>query len=278
MERRWIKLNESKLNKENNESLERIWKIRDYIQDLEDVKDEIVEFLSSEADIDNSTRNIWISDAKEFYFSTVTAWEMLHFTLRGIKNHLDDSKGFLYRAKSRLAQSASELKIIDEKKIDKMISKATLAFEKCWDAFRIEYKLMEPDIKVTKPIPRVIKKSNHEYQLPCSICGKIAVDYRIGIGQFDKEEKLLFRGIIFGTSLNKRLADHLFEIMENEDIAGAHDFMKNHHSYEGLDAYCPECDKIYCWNHYKLEEEWDEGFYDCTYGECPEGHKRMIDD
>jgi len=58
----------------------------------------------------------------------------------------------------------------------------------------------------------------------------------------------------------------------------AKEFMRKYHSYEGIDAYCPECDRIYCWNHYKLEEEWDEGFYDCTYGECPKGHKRMIDD
>ena len=278
MEKGCIILNETKLNKENNESLERIWKIRDYIQELEDVKDEIVEFLSSEADLDNGTRNIWISDAKEFYFSTVTAWEMLHFTVRDIKNHLDDSKGFLYSAKSRLAQSISELKILDDKHIFKMITKANVAFEKCWDAFQREFKLMEPDIIIEKPVPRVIKKSNHEYQLLCSICGEIAVDFKIGIGQFDKEEKLLYRGIIIGTSLNKGLAEEVFEILGNEDLTRVHEFMKNHHSYEGVDAYCPECDKIYCWNHYKLEEEWDEGFYDCTYGECPKGHRRMIDD
>lgn len=279
MGKRCIMLNETKLNKNINESLERIWKIRDYIQELEDVKDEIIGFLNSDDDdIDNATENVWISDAKEFYFSVVTAWEMLHFTVRGMKNHLNDSKGFLYRAKSRLAQSISELKTFDERKISKLITKANAAFEKCWNAFQREYKLMEPDINVMKPVPRVIKKSNHEYQLPCSICGEIAVDYRIGVGQFDKAEKLLYRGIICGTSLNKGLADDLFEILENEDIAGVHEFMKNHHSYEGLDAYCPECDNIYCWNHYKLEEEWDEGFYDCTYGECPKGHRRMIDD
>ena len=272
-------LNDTKFNKIDNESLERIWRIRDYIQELEDVKDEIIEYIGSDDDIDNGTKNIWISDAKEFYFSTVTAWEMLHFTIRGMKNHLDDSKGFLYRAKSKLTQSISELKIFEEqKKLTKLIKKAEAAFEKCWNAFQNEFKLKEPEINIIEPIPRVIKKSNHEYQLPCSICGEIAVDYKIGIGQFDKEEKLLYRGITCGTSLNKRLVDKLFEILENENIAGAHEFMRKYHSYEGIDAYCPECDKIYCWNHYKLEEEWEEGFYDCTYGECPKGHKRMIDD
>ncbi len=274
-----IKLNETNLNKIDKESLERIWKIRDYIQELEDIKDEIIGFLSSDEDIDNGTRNIWILDAKEFYFSTVTAWEMLHFTVRGMKNHLDDSKGFLYRAKSSLAKSISELKIFEkEKSLTKLITNAKLAFEKCWNAFQREYKLIEPEIRIMKPISRVIKKSNHEYQLPCSICGETGVEFKIGVGQFDKEEKLLYRGIIFGTSLNKRLAKEAFEILENEDIARIHEFMKNYHSYEGVDAYCPECDKIYCWDHYNIEEEWDEGFYDCTYGQCPNGHRRMIDD
>ncbi|MBI4280420.1 MAG: hypothetical protein HY660_18360 [Armatimonadetes bacterium] len=25
-------------------------------------------------------------------------------------------------------------------------------------------------------------------------------------------------------------------------------------------------------------EEWDAGFYDCSYGTCPNGHRRIIDD
>jgi len=45
-----------------------------------------------------------------------------------------------------------------------------------------------------------------------------------------------------------------------------------------IDAFCPDCDKIYCRNHYNVTEEWDEGYYDCSYGICPKGHRRMIDD
>ncbi len=47
---------------------------------------------------------------------------------------------------------------------------------------------------------------------------------------------------------------------------------------EVLDAYCPECYKIYCRAHYDINEKWEEGFYDCSYGTCPNGHRRMIDD
>ena len=42
--------------------------------------------------------------------------------------------------------------------------------------------------------------------------------------------------------------------------------------------YCPDCDLNYCridWRTYVLM---DEGFYDCTMGICPDGHRHMVDD
>ena len=84
--------------------------------------------------------------------------------------------------------------------------------------------------------------------------------------------------ITYETSLNIALANDLFSILQKKDLLGVHNFMKKYHSYEGVDAYCPECNKIYCWEHYNAREEFDDGFYDCTYGECPNGHRRMIDD
>ncbi|MFX1478459.1 MAG: hypothetical protein ACFFCI_10020, partial [Promethearchaeota archaeon] len=74
------------------------------------------------------------------------------------------------------------------------------------------------------------------------------------------------------------LAEKLFKLLQKKDLRGVHNFMKEHHTYEGLDAYCPECNKIYCWEHYNAKEEYDDSFYDCTMGICPKGHERMIDD
>ncbi|MGQ0602022.1 MAG: hypothetical protein ACT4QE_10045 [Anaerolineales bacterium] len=65
--------------------------------------------------------------------------------------------------------------------------------------------------------------------------------------------------------------------------------------------HCRECDKVYCekcWHGRKRSLRWrtafavlsrqqswrigplqfDEGFYDCTYGTCPAGHKQIVDD
>ena len=47
---------------------------------------------------------------------------------------------------------------------------------------------------------------------------------------------------------------------------------------DGLDFYCPECDRMYCEAHFRCVPQWDEGFYDCTLGICPEGHERIVDD
>ena len=45
--------------------------------------------------------------------------------------------------------------------------------------------------------------------------------------------------------------------------------------------YCPACDRCYCLDHWDVEAVFDSdfaGWYDCSYGTCPQGHRRMIDD
>jgi len=268
------------MNSENSNMLEKIWKLRDFVQNLEDLKEEIINHLKILKDLDDSARNIWISDVTEFFYSTVSAWEVLT-TITEEKSNLkiiDDSKSFLYAARNRLSQIISQLNIFDSQKSSTLIEKTEKAFKECWDAFWIIFKKLFPDKEIIKPTETVIKISDLEYHLPCSVCGKTAVNFKIGYGRLDEKESLVFRGITLETSLNVELANVLFKILQNEDLLSIHIFMKRYHSFEGMDAYCPECDKIYCWEHFNAWEEYDDGFYDCTYGECPKGHKRMIDD
>jgi len=267
---------DEKIN-ENNKSLERIWKIRDYIQELEDIKEGIINFLNSRKKLDEVTKNLWISDVKDFYYNTISAWEMLNSSAKGNLKYLDNSKGFLHAARGRLAKSISELKYYKEELVFNLIKEVESSFEKCWNAFYAEFERLAPP-KKTKPIPRIIKVSGSEYHLPCSVCGKISIKCKIGFGRFDDHESLVYSGITHSRSLKKNLANDLFEILKNENFLGAHQFMREHMCYEGLDAYCPKCDKIYCWEHYNARAEYDDGFYDCTCGTCPNGHRRMIDD
>jgi len=256
--------------------LKRIWKIRDYIQELEDIKDGIIDFLNSRKKLDEVTKNLWISDVKGVYSATVSAWELLNNMVSiGKLKHLDNSRHFLHMARGRLAKSISELQFFKEEIVFSLIKVVEIRFEKCWNAFYFEFEMLIP---IIKPLTRIIKVSDSVYHLLCSICGKISVVYRIGVGRFDEQESLIYTGITHSRSLRKDLANELFDILKNENLLEVHQFMQKYHSQEDLDAYCPKCDKIYCWDHFKAREEYDDGFYDCTCGECPNGHRRMIDD
>jgi hypothetical protein len=260
--------------------LEKIWNLRDNVQNLEDIKEEIVNHLIYLKELDDSTRNIWTSDVKEFFYNTVSAWELLATITEEEPNlkNIDNSKSFLYAARNHLSKIISELNIFPSQKTSKLIEKSEKAFKECWEAFWIIFENLLLEKEIMKPAKRVIKVSDLEYILPCSVCGKIAVVFKIGYGRLDEKESLVFRGITLETSLNVELVKILFKVLQNNDLLDAHNFMKKYHSNEGMDAYCPECNKIYCWEHYDAREEYDDGFYDCTYGECPKGHKRMIDD
>ena len=271
-------MNDDEKINEKNKIIERIWKIRDYIQELEDIKEGILQFLLSRKKLDDVTKNLWISDVKDFYYNTVSAWEMLNSVATGNLKYVADSKNILHIARGRLAKAISELRFYKEELVLNLVKAVETVFEKCWNAFYFEFESLTPSKKIIKPIARIIKASKSEYHLPCSVCGKITVDYKIGYGRFDKKESLVYSGITHSRSLRKDLANELFEILKNEDLPRVHQFMKKYHSIEGLDAYCPKCDNIYCWEHYNAREEYDDGFYDCTMGECPVGHRRMIDD
>ena len=125
----------------------------------------------------------------------------------------------------------------------------------------------------------------HDYELSCSVCGAVAMRFTLGEpvetfhGTVGSDRVVACRGITGATSFADdnphRFLDHL--------AAGA---IANAHAYAqqtvlgppGLDAYCPECDRIYCAAHYAGEDIFDESFYDYTIGTCPKGHRRMIGD
>jgi hypothetical protein len=49
-------------------------------------------------------------------------------------------------------------------------------------------------------------------------------------------------------------------------------------NFEYTPFWCPSCGVSYCDEHYRSWITFDDGFYDATYGECPQGHERMLDD
>ena len=50
---------------------------------------------------------------------------------------------------------------------------------------------------------------------------------------------------------------------------------------EFVPAWCPRCGASYCQGHWRLEVAGADdhpGWYEATYGTCPEGHRRKLDD
>lgn len=127
------------------------------------------------------------------------------------------------------------------------------------------------------PSLRVIQLAADSFELPCSVCGKIAVK----IQPTGSEEKILkgviCKGIARSFSLDQAHLQDIFRWLAAGDIAAFHAYLEPIIE-GGVDAYCPLCDRVYCGVHYNTRQEFDEWFYDCCRGVCPQGHERLLDD
>jgi len=244
---------------------------------LEKVKDRMIEFLNSRETIDASTQRIWIADVKEAYYNVVAGWQMLDAATKGEKKYAESSQQFLEAAKRRVDQCISELRSIGGIPALELESTLHKTFTACYTAMVTELTPYLDEPQPNPPQSRVLKIDEKEYHLPCMVCGEIAVVF--SFGESLGESEVIYKGITHQTSLGRSMNKALIRCLNDQNIAGIHSLVKEKRTMEdGLDAYCPACDKIYCKRHYQVTAEWDAGYYDCSYGICPEGHKRIIDD
>jgi len=254
-----------------------IWAIRDSIQELEDIKDEIISYFQKNLELKESEEHPWVSDTKAAYYNVVGAWQMLNScTRQKPEDHAkkaNNSLKFLNVAKSHLGQSASELRALNEKEALNLEKKWKKTFEKCYSSITKQLERFLDSSSDESPTEIIVKRDEGAYTLSCAVCGQVAIVI------IQRKKQFVYSGIVVETMLDNSLAKDVFRILDSKDLKSLHSYLKNDIQLEdGMDAYCPKCDKIYCATHYKPEEEWDEGFYDCTYGTCPEGHRRIIHD
>lgn len=265
-----------------SDATDRIWAIRNDIQVLEDLKDTIVNYLNTHPELDTGTRKLWVGDIKETYYNVVAAWQRLYACVQNDPQEVEDpaasANGFLNMAFNGLKQSASELRILKDADGPRLEGELKKFFEVCQQAILRELAPFLAKQEITAPAIPIIKVSNEEYHLPCAVCSKVSIVIRIGVPTYDQEKKIVFEGITHSTGYDLQKAPDVFALLAIGDLKGLHQMFKDLFVYEGLDAYCPECDKVYCRDHYNAAEEYDDGFYDYTYGTCPQGHRRMIDD
>jgi hypothetical protein len=127
---------------------------------------------------------------------------------------------------------------------------------------------------------RTERAGPEEFHVLCEVCGKTAITFKQGT--FLGTVGFVYTGITHETTLPMEQMPKVFEMLGKGALSELHEYLKKQTTmWDGLDGYCPECDKAYCGDHIKQEvvmDDEDPGFYDCTYGTCPKGHRRMIDD
>ncbi len=112
---------------------------------------------------------------------------------------------------------------------------------------------------------------------PCSICGKPAVEVTLYSGTVGAPQISIcsFMGDTTGY-LNTTQAGEVWRALVKGQARALFSL-----DPLWIPSYCPECDRNYCKDHWRIEMQFDEdfpGFYDCSYGYCPQDHRRLIDD
>jgi hypothetical protein len=123
--------------------------------------------------------------------------------------------------------------------------------------------------------PAVIVQAN----FPCSLCPKVAASLELLLPEnpqaLSKTTTLRARGFIgeIRTVLSHQQEEQVKAALDQADALALY---KVDHLFSPF--YCADCARVYCRDHWKIEDVWDGQFYDFSSGYCPEDHKKMIDD
>lgn len=118
-----------------------------------------------------------------------------------------------------------------------------------------------------------------DHALSCDVCEAIAWRAHTGTVWYTDEHGVVISGLVNTRLADIRHAKTIDRLLNANRIAALHRFLiRKKIADQGIDAYCPECDRIYCGKHYTTSVSFDDGFYDCTDAVCPQGHSRTIDD
>jgi hypothetical protein len=263
----------------NSEHDKRIEEIRRKLVSLEESTESIARLLEEQTQLADGVKRMWISDIKDVFHVCVAAWELLQRADEGDRDNIDRAREHLYAAKNRLERASSELRSLNDLLALWVESDLRLAFEEWCDEMLEALEQLEGKQSVHAPEEPIIRVSDTEYKLLCSVCGKPAATFSTGISNDANQEKLNFSGIASSSSMDLDEQRKIFRWLQQKKLVKVHKHLKQFRVTEdGLDAYCPDCDKIYCREHYNVTEEYDEGFYDYARGTCPKGHTRIVDD
>lgn len=118
--------------------------------------------------------------------------------------------------------------------------------------------------------PLALSRGNTGYVLPCAACGGNAVTFTV------KGDTLLLDGLSSDSPLecHGEAARKLSALLAEGDARVVMEFLRG--SVPGCDSYCPDCDRLYCQEHYSVEMEWSGSWLTAVHATCPLGHAREI--
>jgi len=123
-----------------------------------------------------------------------------------------------------------------------------------------------------QPAPAMVKRDGN-YALICAACGESAVTFRAQNGNIYANSISKVNSI---TSWEGETGRRLADLLAEGNARTVLNYLASPHCRD-CPAYCPECDRIYCREHYAVEEDWSDSWYTAGYATCPLGHRREFE-
>jgi hypothetical protein len=113
----------------------------------------------------------------------------------------------------------------------------------------------------------------------CQECMNIAATVELAVPSDAPAGELILEGFLWKRNT---------ETIKGRTVQLVHQALATHdvrllHTLNQLWApfYCPQCERVYCLKHWHITPRFDDdlpGRYDSSYGTCPQGHRRLVDE
>jgi hypothetical protein len=123
-----------------------------------------------------------------------------------------------------------------------------------------------------QPPPALVRR-DEGYALLCAACGESAVTFQLKEGAVSANS---ISNVYRTTYWKGETAQRLAELLAQGSARAVLAYLASP-DRAGCPAYCPECDRVYCQEHYSVEETWSGSWHEASYATCPLGHEREFE-
>lgn len=138
--------------------------------------------------------------------------------------------------------------------------------------------ILEKMLREREP-QRVSQRGGGAFGLPCSACGSDAVTLVHTQVVTGTPEQLVVSSLSPVTVFRPMTGPRMTDIVKLLGEAAVEAVVRHMRETQpgGCDAWCVDCNRLYCKSHYAVEAQWSGSWHEATYATCPLGHEREID-